>query len=71
MTDEAVWKRRFLIFTLVRLSALLLVLLGLAVAASDVLVPGGSRVGGALIVALAIAEMMIVPRLLRKSWEAK
>lgn len=69
--DDALWKRRFLIFTFVRLSALLLVLAGLGIAAGDIVRPGGWRAGGLALVLLGVGEMLFVPRLLRKGWENK
>lgn len=67
--EDDIWKRRLLVFTLVRLSALILVLAGLAVAVGDFVRPGGWPVGGVFIILLGIVEMLILPRLLKKAWK--
>ena len=71
MTDDEIWKRRFLLFMLVRLSALALVLAGVAVAMTDWVTTGGSPYLGGVIALLGVAELLVVPKLLRKSWESK
>ena len=70
-SDDALWKRRFLMFTAVRLGALALVLIGLALGVGDFLPPGGWRILGGILVLIAIAILIVVPRRLRKSWESK
>ena len=41
MVDDSVWKRRFHVFAMVRLFGLAIFFLGLAIAYSDLLRPGG------------------------------
>jgi len=67
--DERLWRRRFLLFTVARLAGLLIVLLGLAVALSDLLRDGGFRQLGGLLIALGAIEGVVVPTLLRRSWQ--
>ena len=69
MSEDEVWKRRFALFMLVRLSALALVLVGIAVAMTDWLAEGGSPYIGGVIALLGVAELLVVPKLLRKSWD--
>jgi hypothetical protein len=71
MTDEAVWKKRFALFALVRLSGLAIIGLGLAVAFSDLWTRGGWRIGGALLIVLGTLELAFVPLLLKKAWDKK
>lgn len=68
MSDEQLWKRRFMLFMLVRLSGVFLIAFGMAVAFSDIVAPGGWRIGGALLIALGTVEAAIGPVLLRKAW---
>jgi len=69
MSEDEVWKRRFALFMLVRLSALALVLAGIAVAMTDWVAKGGSPYIGGVITLLGVAELLVVPKLLRKSWD--
>lgn len=71
MTEDEIWKRRFLLFMLVRLSALALVLAGIAVAMTDWVAKGGSPYLGGVIALLGVAELLVVPKLLRRSWESE
>lgn len=69
MADEQVWKRRFLIFALVRLFGLAMVLLGAAIAYTDLLREGGWPVVGAIIAIMGLIDAVFSPRLLRKAWD--
>ena len=68
MTDEAVWKRRFLLFTLVRLCGVAIVALGLAVAFTGIVQAGGTRIPGALLIVVGTVVMAFGPILLRRNW---
>ena len=68
MTDEQVWKRRFFAFLLVRLSGLFVIGLGMAVAFTGLVHPGGWQLGGAGLIALGTIEAALGPLLLRKRW---
>ena len=69
MADEAVWKRRFLIFTLARLFGLAMIALGIAIAYSDLLRDGGWPLVGLIIAAMGAIDALFSPRLLKKVWE--
>ncbi len=61
MDDEAVWKRRFLVFSAIRAAGLALFLLGMGVGVADWLRPGGgppARVAGML---LGLAQAVLAP----------
>ena len=62
-------KRRFGLFALVRLSAVAMVLLGIAVALTGLIRPGGWPMAGIVIGLLGVAEALIGPRLLRSHWD--
>ena len=71
MDDEAVWKRRFLVFTLVRLAGMAIFFLGVAIAFGDVAREGGwPAVGGPIAVA-GLIDAVFSPRILKKIWERR
>jgi hypothetical protein len=69
MDDEALWKRRFLLFTLIRLGGLALFFIGLAIAFSDVVRDGGWPALGAPIAIVGLIDAVFSAKLLRKIWE--
>ena len=69
MDDEALWKRRFLIFTLVRLTGLAIFFLGVAIAFSDLVREGGWPIVGAVLAIIGLIDAVFSPRILRKIWE--
>jgi hypothetical protein len=68
MADEALWKRRFHIFMLVRLIGLATFFLGLAIIYSDLLRPGGWPAVGAILVVIGVVDAALAPRILKKLW---
>ena len=66
--DEALWRRRFAIFMLVRLMGLAIFLLGVAIAYADVLRRGGWPQIGAIVALLGAMDAIFAPRLLKKIW---
>ena len=68
MPDEAQWKRRFLIFSGVRLFGLATFLLGMAIAYSDLLRQGGWPLVGAIVAVAGGIDAIFAPKLLRKYW---
>ncbi len=71
MTGEALEKRRFLLFAVARLSGVALMILGGAVAFSDLVREGGFRKIGGLLIAIGTIEMVVVPLLLKRAWQSK
>ena len=69
MDDEALWKRRFLVFTVVRLAGLAIFFLGIAIAFSDLLREGGWPTLGAPIAIAGVLDAVFSPKILRKIWE--
>jgi hypothetical protein len=69
MADEEIWKKRFLIFSLARLFGLAMIMLGIAVAYSDLLRPGGWPVVGFVLALMGALDALFSPRLLKKMWE--
>jgi membrane protein implicated in regulation of membrane protease activity len=66
MTDDEA-KRQFIIFGILRLGGLLLFLLGIAIAFTDLLKPGGWRLLGGILVIVGAIEAVISPRLVKRS----
>jgi hypothetical protein len=69
MVDEAVWKKRFMVFAVARLFGLLTFLAGLAIAFSDLVREGGWPQLGAVLILLGVIDAVFAPRLLRKQWD--
>lgn len=68
MTDEELWKRRFHLFALIRLFGVACFLLGIAIAYSDLVRPGGWPVVGGILAICGAIDAVFAPRLLRKMW---
>ena len=71
MKDEELWKKRFQIFAAVRLLGVLTFLLGLVIAFSDLVRPGGWTLLGGLIVVIGVIDAVFAPRLLKRSWDRR
>lgn len=69
MDDEALWKRRFLIFTVVRLAGLAVFFLGVAIAFGDLVQDGGWPAVGVPIAVIGLIDAVFSPRMLKKLWE--
>ena len=69
MADEQVWKQRLLIFTLVRLVGLATILLGLAIAFTDLVRDGGWPLVGFVLAVAGAIDALFAPRLLKKAWD--
>lgn len=67
--DDDLYRRRFHMFALVRLFGLALFLLGIAIAYSDLLRPGGWKLLGGLLAVFGAIDAVLAPRLLKKAWE--
>ena len=69
--DERLWKKRFLLFALVRLAGLATFMLGMAVMLTDLVRPGGWPLLGGILVAVGVIDAVIAPRILKRSWDKK
>lgn len=69
MNDEAMWKRRFLAFTLVRLAGLAIFFLGVAITFGDLLRDGGWPIVGVPVAIIGLVDAVFSPRLMKKIWE--
>ena len=70
MTAEEA-KRQFIIFAILRVGGLILFLLGIAIAFTDLLRPGGWKLLGGILVIVGAIEAVISPRLVKRSMGCK
>ena len=69
MADEELWRRRFLIFMLVRLIGVATFLFGIAIAYSDLVREGGWPALGAMFAIMGAIDAVFAPKLLKKHWD--
>lgn len=69
MSDDELWKRRFRTFLAIRLVGLATFIAGIAIAFSDLLQPGGSKLIGGLLAVMGALDAVIAPRVLKRGWE--
>ncbi len=70
MTDaDAIWRKRFAIFAMLRISGLLLFLLGMAITFSDLIRPGGFLELGLLVIGVGLSDALLGPVLLKRIWD--
>ena len=67
--DDDVWRKRLLLYSLVRFFGVAIFLLGVAIAYTGILRPGGYPQLGAIVAILGVLDAFFAPRLLKKSWE--
>ena len=68
MDDEALWRKRFLVFMLLRITGLAIFFLGIAIAYFDVIRPGGWPQVGAIVAIMGAIDALFAPILLRRHW---
>jgi hypothetical protein len=71
MNDEELWRKRFQLFAAIRLFGLLTFMLGLAIAFSDLVRPGGWKLLGGILVVIGVIDAVLAPRILKRSWERR
>ena len=69
MNDDELWRKRFQLFAAIRLFGLLTFLLGLAIAFSDLVRPGGWPLLGGRLVGIGAIDAVVAPRILKRGWE--
>ena len=69
MPDEALWRRRLLIYMGVRFVGLAVFFLGVAIIYTDLIREGGWPQVGAVIAIMGVIDAMFAPRLLKKAWD--
>ena len=69
MADEDLWKRRFQLFALIRLIGMATFALGVVIAYTDLLRPGGWPLVGLIVAIVGAVDALFAPRMLKKVWE--
>jgi hypothetical protein len=69
MDDDAIWRRRLAIYSLVRLVGLAIFFLGIVIMYTGLLRPGGWPQVGAVVAILGAFDALFAPRLLKRQWD--
>lgn len=69
MSDDELWQKRFQLFMAVRLVGLATFLLGLAIAFTDLVRPGGWKLLGGILVIVGVIDAVFAPRILKRGWD--
>jgi len=67
--DDALFRRRLLIYSLVRFGGLAIFFLGVAIMYTDLLRQGGWPQVGAIVAILGVIDAFFAPRILKKAWD--
>lgn len=67
--DEALWRRRLLLYSAVRLGGVAIFFLGVAIIYTDLVREGGWPRLGAIVAVLGAFDALFAPRLLKKAWD--
>lgn len=70
MTDEEA-KRRFLMFTAIRVTGLVVFLIGVFLAFTDAIVEGGMPVVGSILAICGAVDALLAPKILKMALEKK
>lgn len=66
--DEALWRKRLLIYSLVRFGGLAIFFLGIAIIYTNLVRVGGWPQLGAIVAIMGAIDALFAPRLLKKAW---
>jgi hypothetical protein len=69
MVDDDVWRKRLLLYSLVRFGGLAIFFLGMAIMYTNLLRPGGWPQVGAIVAILGAIDALFAPRMLKKVWD--
>ena len=69
MPDEELWKGRFQMFVFLRLIGMATFALGVVIAYTDILRPGGWPIVGLIVAIIGAIDAVFAPRMLKKVWE--
>lgn len=69
MSDEELWRKRFQLFAAIRIVGLLTFLLGVAIAFSDLVRPGGWPLLGGILAIIGAIDAVFAPLILKRGWE--
>jgi membrane protein implicated in regulation of membrane protease activity len=67
--DDDIWRKRLLIYSLVRFGGLAIFFLGIAIFYTNLVRPGGWPQLGAIVAILGALDALLAPRLLKRAWD--
>jgi hypothetical protein len=71
MDEEAVWRKRLLLYSLVRAGGVVIFLVGVAIVYTGIVRPGGWPQLGAVVAILGVLDSFFAPRLLKRHWDRR
>jgi hypothetical protein len=69
MDDDALWRKRLLAYSAVRLGGLVIFFVGLAIMYTNLLREGGWPQIGAVVAIMGVIDALFAPRMLKKLWD--
>ena len=69
MDDEDIWRKRLLVYSLVRATGVVIFFLGLAIIYTNLVRVGGWPQLGAVVAILGALDALLAPRLVRRAWD--
>jgi hypothetical protein len=69
MNEDDVWRKRLLLYSLVRLGGLAIFFLGLAIIYTNLVREGGWPQVGAIVAIMGAIDALFAPRMLKKLWD--
>lgn len=69
MDDDALFRKRLLIYSLVRFGGLAIFFVGVAIMYTNLLRTGGWPQVGAIIAILGVIDAFFAPRILKRAWD--
>jgi hypothetical protein len=67
--NDALWRKRLLVYSLVRFGGLAIFFLGIAIMYTNLLRTGGWPQLGAIVAIMGVIDALFAPRLLKKAWD--
>jgi membrane protein implicated in regulation of membrane protease activity len=69
MGNDALWRKRLLLYSLVRFGGLAIFFFGIAIMYTGLVRPGGWPQVGAVVAILGVIDALFAPRLLKRAWD--
>ena len=69
MDDDGRWRKRLLLYSLVRFGGLAIFFVGIAILYTDLVRPGGWPQLGAVLAILGVIDALFAPWLLKRAWD--
>lgn len=69
MSNDPVWRKRLLVYSLVRAGGLAIFFLGLAIFYTNLVRVGGWPQVGAIVAIVGVLDSLLAPRLLKRAWD--